>query len=49
MPSPNLKRDNFYNVISDSYDEKSFRGDYTGANLIYAGFAIQGTATSVAS
>ena len=44
MPSPNLKRDNYFNVISDTYDEKSFRGDYSGANLIYAGFAIQGSA-----
>lgn len=43
MPSPNLKRDNFYNIIQQSYDEKSFRGEYSGANLIYAGFAIEGS------
>ena len=44
MPSPNLKRDNFHNVLQQTYDEKSFRGDYDGNNLIYAGFAIEGTA-----
>ena len=47
MPSPNLKRDNFHNLIPDSYDEKAFRGEYDGSNnLIYAGFAIQGTLNS---
>lgn len=47
MPSPNLKRDNFFNVISDTYDEKSFRGEYDGSNnLIYAGFAIEGSSES---
>ncbi len=43
MPSPDLKRDNFNNIIQQTYDEKSFRGDYAGANLIYAGFAIEGS------
>jgi hypothetical protein len=43
MPSPNLQRDNYYNVIQQSYDDKSFRGEYTGSNLIYAGFAIEGS------
>lgn len=47
MPSPNLKRDNFHNVLQQTYDEKSFRGDYDGNNLIYAGFAIEGTDESV--
>jgi hypothetical protein len=46
MPSPNLARDNFYNIVQQSYDEKSFRGDYSGSNLIYAGFAIQGSSES---
>lgn len=43
MPSPNLQRDNYFNVISDTYDEKEFRGEYSGSNLIYAGFAIVGS------
>lgn len=49
MPSPNLKRDNYDYVMQQTYDEKSFRGDYDGNNLIYAGFAIEGTDTSVRS
>lgn len=48
MPSPNLKRDNYHNLIPDSYDEKSFRGEYdVDNNLIYAGFAIEGSDTSL--
>lgn len=47
MPSPNLQRDNFHNVIQQAYDDKSFRGEYTGANLIYAGLAIEGSSESV--
>ena len=48
MPSPNLARDNFLNVLQQSYDEKEFRGEYDGSNnLIYAGFAIAGTSESV--
>ena len=44
MPSPNLQRDNFFNVIGETYDEKSFRGEYDGDNnLIFAGFAIPGS------
>ena len=44
MPSPNLKRDNYHNLIPDSYDEKAFRGEYdVDNNLIYAGFAIEGS------
>lgn len=40
MPSPNLTKDNFLNLIQGSYDEKAFRGIYDGSgNLIYAGFA----------
>lgn len=45
MPSPNLSRDNFGNALQQTYDEKEFRGEYDGSNnLIYAGFAIPGTA-----
>ena len=44
MPSPNLQRDNFHNLMQQTYDEKSFRGDYNGNNLIYAAFAIEGSA-----
>src|ERR1051326_3242058 len=32
----------------ESYTELKFRGDYTGSNLIYAGFSRPGTATSAA-
>lgn len=49
MPSPDLKRDNFGFVMQQTYDEKSFRGDYDGNNLIYAGFAIEGADESVRS
>ena len=48
MPSPALKRDSANNVIQESYGEQSFRGEYSGTNLIYAGFAIEGAATSIA-
>lgn len=45
MPSPNLQRDNYHNVIQDTYGEKSFRGEYDGSNnLIYAGVAMPGSA-----
>lgn len=43
MSGPNLKRDNYDNVIQQSYGEKSFRGDYDGEDLIYVGFAIPGS------
>lgn len=34
-------------VIQDSYEQESFRGDYQGGmNLIYAGYARPGAATS---
>jgi hypothetical protein len=32
----------------DSFLDEAFRGDYTGTNLIYKGFARPGSATSVA-
>ena len=45
MPSPNLQRDNYFNLIQDTYGDKSFRGEYDGSdNLIYAGFALPGAA-----
>jgi len=44
-----LKKDAQGNVIQDSYTgDMTFRGSYTGTNLIYKGFARPGTATSVA-
>lgn len=47
MPSPNLRKDNYDNVIQKTYGERKFEGAYDGSdNLIYAGFAIPGTATS---
>jgi len=43
MPSPNLYRDNYNNVIQETYHDKSFRGEYDGSNnLIYAAVAIPG-------
>ena len=48
MPSPNLSHDNYGNVLQQSYDEKTFRGEYdVSNNLIYAGFALPGADTSV--
>ncbi len=41
---PLLKRDVNGNVIQDSSGDMSFRGDYTGSNLIYKGFARPGSA-----
>ena len=39
-----LRRDQFFNLIQDSYGEKAFRGQYDGDNnLIYAGFALPGS------
>ena len=38
-----LKRDADNNVIQDSYvGDMTFRGDYTGTNLIYKGYARPG-------
>lgn len=36
------------NLIPESFEDLSFRGDYTGTNLIYKGFARNGKATSAA-
>lgn len=50
MPRAAVTRDQFYNLVQESYGEKSFRGDYDGSgNLIYAGLAIPGTAEGVRS
>lgn len=35
-------------VIYDSVDDTAFRGEYTGTDLIYKGFARPGAATSAA-
>lgn len=45
---PILKRDADGNVLQDTYSDRTFRGEYTGTNLIYRGYARPGTATSVA-
>lgn len=37
-----LKRDADGNVIQNSYNEMTFRGQYTGTNLIYKGLARPG-------
>ena len=40
-----LKRDANGNVIQDTYTgDMTFRGDYTGTNLIYKGYARPGSA-----
>jgi hypothetical protein len=41
--NPLLKIDANYNQLQNSYGELSFRGDYTGTNLIYKGYARPGT------
>ena len=47
MGKVNLKRDAFGNAIQESYvADMKFRGEYTGSNLIYKGYATPGTATS---
>ncbi len=47
MPQVPLQRDQFNNVIQDSYGDREFRGDYDGSNnLIYAGFALPGSSES---
>lgn len=40
--NPYLKRDANNNVIQSSSGDMSFRGDYTGTNLIYKGLARPG-------
>lgn len=46
--NPYIKRDANNNTIQDSSLDTTFRGDYTGTNLIYKGFARPGSATSAA-
>lgn len=39
-----IRRDQFFNLIQDTYGEKAFRGEYDGDdNLIYAGVALPGS------
>ena len=35
------------NVIPDSFSDESFRGEYSGTNLVYKGFARPGSPTSL--
>ncbi len=43
MSSVALQKDQFNNLIQDSYGDREFRGEYDGSNnLIYAGFAALG-------
>jgi hypothetical protein len=41
---PIARRDAQGNIIPGSYDDESFRGEYSGSNLIYKGFARPGSA-----
>jgi len=38
-----IQRDQFNNLIQDSYGDKAFRGEYVDNNLVYAGFALPGS------
>ena len=50
MPRVALRRDQYSNVIADTYTERSFLAEYdVNNNLIYAGFALPGSATNVAT
>jgi hypothetical protein len=43
-----LQRDQYHNLVQDSYGDREFRGDYDGSNnLIYAGFALPGSDEAV--
>lgn len=47
--NPVLVQDSQRNAIQASYTEnRAFRGEYAGTNLIYRGFARPGTATATA-
>jgi hypothetical protein len=47
---PILKEDAQGNVIQESYvGDMKFRGEYSGGNIIYKGYARPGTATSTAA
>lgn len=41
---PMARRDSQGNIIPSSFNDQTFRGDYTGTNLIYKGFAKPGSA-----
>lgn len=42
-----ITRDQYFNLIQDSYGEKAFQGEYdVDNNLIYAAFALPGADTS---
>lgn len=44
MPGVPLNRDQYHNLVQDSYGDREFRGEYDGSNnLIYAGFALPGS------
>ncbi len=48
MSQVEVSRDQFFNLIQDTYGDKSFRGEYDGSNnLIYAGFALPGSTEGV--
>jgi len=38
-----LQRDQYHNLIQDTYGEKAYRGEYSVNNLIYAAFALPGS------
>lgn len=41
---PMARKDAQGNVIPGSFDDQAFRGEYSGTNLIYKGFARPGSA-----
>ena len=42
-----ITRDQYHNLVQDTYGEKAFRGEYDGSdNLIYAAFAVAGSSES---
>lgn len=46
---PRLRQDTSLQFVQSTYnDERTFRGDYTGTDLIYRGYAVVGADTSVA-
>ncbi len=50
MPSPNVQRDNYFNLAQSTYGDRAFIGIYDGSNnLIYAMFALPGTSNNVSS
>lgn len=43
MPQVPVRRDQYHNIVQDTHGERAFRGEYTGMNIIYAGFALPGS------